>query len=208
MDSSIFEKIVIIYPKGRRVSEKGFVTDYEVEEQGLFPHKLVDRFSFTNRNEIDIKMYYSREQKSVRLISGGNYDFVHKIPPGTVINFKLKFADDDLKKDIVEIARDLCEVHLRKGRCYPGILTTTIRIEYFEFTSEEGNDFIKDFSDRIIKKVAKYGYSKEVESDGETIISQVVLEENETSVFCPNCQTELHSNSRYCGQCGFKLEDE
>lgn len=96
----------------------------------------------------------------------------------------MKLADDELKRDINEIARELCKVHLRPGACYPGVYSTRVRINYFVHTSDEAFLFLNDFTEKIKRKVADYDIGKSVDDaepitiNDETIVSSGLSEKD------------------------------
>jgi hypothetical protein len=163
-----FVKIIeLIYPEGRRVSHKTFPTNQEIKELGYFKHKIVDKDELTSDNQIKIKMYFEDKRDFLKTYSGGNWNFKQIIPPGTIIVIKVKHADDQLKKDINEIALKLCKTHLREGISYPGFYTTMIRIEYFKYRIDEAQNFIDDFSLKIKKRIENYKFNESSENNYE-----------------------------------------
>lgn len=169
MSNDIISKTIeLLYPQARRVTSKRFPTEFEKKILRQSSNKMVVRTELTTHNELEIKMYNAKKEDFVTVISGGNYDFKEQSPPGTIIDIKMKQADDELKRDINEIARELCKLHLRPGVCYPGVYSTRVRIDYFIHTSEEALLFVNDFTEKIKKKVVNYDIGKSVD-DAEPI---------------------------------------
>jgi hypothetical protein len=168
MSDIISKTINLLYPQARRVTSKRFPTEFEKKILRQSPNKMIVRTELTTHNELEIKIYNVKKEDFVTVISGGNWDFKEQSPPGTVIDIKMKLADDELKRDINEIARELCKVHLRPGVCYPGVYSTRVRIDYFVHTSDEAFLFVNDFTEKIKRKVANYDIGKSVE-DAESI---------------------------------------
>lgn len=167
-DDILLKTIELIYPQARRVTSKRFPTDFEKKILRQSPNKMVVRTELTTHNELEIKMYNAKKEDFVTVISGGNWDFKEQSPPGTIIDIQMKHADDELKRDINEIARELCKVHLKSGVCYPGVYSTRVRIDYFIHKRDEAFLFMNDFTEKIKEKVANYNIGKSVD-DAEPI---------------------------------------
>jgi hypothetical protein len=181
-DDILSKTIELLYPQARRVTSKRFPTEFEKKILRRTPNKMVVRSELTTHNELEIKMYNAKKEDFVTVKSGGNYDFKERSPPGTVIDIKMKHADDGLKSDINEISRELCKTHLRPGVCYLGVYSTRIRIDYFVHTKEEALVFVNDFTEKIKKRVKYYDVGKSADNaelisiNDEPIVSSITHE--------------------------------
>lgn len=154
-DELTSKKIKITYPSERMVTIRRFPTDEEIK-RGINRNKLVEEEIFAFYNEIELKIYNKPPREFVRIITGGLFDIIEKIPMGVFINIKMKNADEELKKDINEISRDLCKKLLKPCICYPGRYTTHVIISDYEITIETANIFLREFSKEIKKRTRKY----------------------------------------------------
>jgi hypothetical protein len=159
----ITRKIELRYPNGRWIIVRRSPTDYEIKKRKFSRHKMIDRSELVLNNELEIKIYNVSKVDFVTVISGGNWDFKETIPSGTVIDIKVKYADDELKKDINSLARELCKLHLRPCVCYPGVYLTRAKIDYFLHTEEEGTLFADSFISGIKRRVQMYDTGRKLD---------------------------------------------
>jgi hypothetical protein len=161
--SYISRKIQLKYPSGRWITIRRHPTEHEIKKLKYSAYKMVDYSELTTHNELEIKIYNVSKEDFVTIISGGNWDFKENSPSGTVIDVKVKQADDELKKDINELIRDLCKTYLRPCICYPGVYSTRAKIDYFLHNEGEGNQFVNAFVKQIIQRVKTYDMGKKIE---------------------------------------------
>jgi len=173
----------IKYPSERFLTIRREPNEYERRTLQLSPRKLIESQELSFDNDINISIHQCSGSDFVKLISGGNWDFVHKISWGLLIIIKTRRADEELKNDIKDISRGICKKHLKKCVCFPGLYTTHIRIDEYSIDGKKEKIFFDIFSREIINRVKNYETVDHIIKDKDDIITEKPIKEIEKEIF-------------------------
>ena len=146
-------KIALSYDKEMPITIRRFPTEFEIEKLRKYEHKLVDDKEFISENEITITIYNTTKSGISKLISGGNYDFTHINPAGTLIFLYLKQPEPVLKENLVDIAKNLCKKHMKPCILHPSNYTINCKIENYQPTKQCIQDFLSELTFELENRI-------------------------------------------------------
>lgn len=201
-------KIEVSYDKEMPITIRRFPTEFEIKELKKYERKLVDEEIKIVDNEITIKIYNERKSNISKTISGGNYDFTQKGPPGTFIEIKIKHPEEKIVDTIIKIVRELCKKHLEPCVLFPSRYTISCTVNNFQPSTELIQNFFLDFIKEVEKNIKSFKITHKEEKveykdleicdrcKGEfpkQEMKKITLEKNKFFNYCPTCY-EIETN--------------
>jgi len=223
----------LAYNQEKSVTIRRFPTEYETKELKKSKYKLVDDEAFTSDNQIIVELYYNPRRKSVKVISGGNYDFHEGGRYGIDIDIKMTHAEKDLIDYLCKNMKKLCKKHFKPAIVFPSRHSVNCQVDECKLTHNKVKLFLEDFVKGLETEIAEFKITAKEEIIEEKADKEVREIENRLKAFicedcgktfdisqrenyfdnylnkmvtiCPDCWNKRRQSIKKCSKCGKEL---
>lgn len=179
----------IAYNQDKKITIRRFPTKYETEELKKSKYKLVDEETYISDNQIELNMFYNTRRKSIKVISGGLYDFKEGGRYGVDIDLKMRHPEKELNNYLSGIIRQLCKKYLKPCILFPSRYSINCEIDECRLTEDTVKKFLEDFVTTIegtIDEIKLIREEKKIEEKAEEQLREIEKEE-----ICADCGKDL-----------------
>ena len=190
-------KMDLAYNQEKSIKIRRFPTNFETAQLKKPKYKLVDEEAFTSDNQLEIRLYYNPRRKSIKVFSGGNYDFNEGGRYGIDIDIKMKHAEKDLIDYLCGITRDLCKEHFKPAIIFPSRHSVNCQIDECKLIHSRVKLFLEDFVNLLESEIAEFRVTKkkkEIEEKADERVAEI--EERLEEFVCGDCGNTFNISKR------------